>query len=201
MKTRPPATTVVLESHYHTPDAAVLAAFPVVLRAGHLRAAEDYAVERRCSPGHNLLFCVAGVGVVRVGGRDFSVGKGELAWINGYAPHAQRAVAAEPWELLWLRMDGPGVMALHRLLGAEANPVFGFEKPAAVRSCLRRVLRLMGGAALHREDGAHGMLAELTTLLRRSRRGVDGPACMSAEGERSAEGGQTLMSVIDGPLF
>lgn len=169
MKPRPPATTTILRSYYHTPTAAVLAAFPVVLRAGHLRAAADYAIERRRSPGHDLLLCVAGAGRVRLHNRDFAVARGELAWINGYEPHSHRADPAAPWELLWLRMDGAGLEALRRLLGADANPVFHCATAVGLRSCYREILRLMAGPAMHREENVHIALARLVAILRRSR--------------------------------
>ncbi len=147
----------------------MLAAFPVVLRAGHLRAAADYVIERRSSPGHDLLFCAAGAGGVRVRGRNFSVAKGELVWINGYEPHAHWADSAIPWELLWLRMDGPGLEALRKLLGAEEDPVFRFGTAAGVRASFRAILRLMGGPVLHREERIYVVVAQLMALLRHSR--------------------------------
>ncbi|MBC8039685.1 MAG: AraC family transcriptional regulator [Opitutaceae bacterium] len=175
MKLPAPANTVILQSHYHTPGAAVLAAFPVVLRAGHLRAATDYAVDRRSSAGHDLLFCLAGAGTVRVRGKKFTVQTGELVWINGYEPHTHQADPTDPWELLWLRMDGPGLEALLRLLHADENPVFKFSDAAAVRGCFRRILRLMAGAPLHREERIYEVVARLVAILRRSRQTPDGP--------------------------
>lgn len=174
MKRRIPNETVILQSHYHTPGPAVLAAFPVVLRAGHLRAAAGYAIERRSSPGHDLLFCVAGAGSVRVKGRLFPVAKGELVWINGYEPHAHWADAADPWELLWMRMDGPGLEALRSLLGADEDPVFKFHHAAEVQTCFQKILRRMAGAALHREENAYEVVAQLVAILRRSRKTSSG---------------------------
>lgn len=178
MKALPRAATVILQSHYHTPGPAVLAAFPSVLRAGHLQASSDYAVERRSSQGHDLLYCIAGAGVVHTGGRAHSVEAGELAWINGYEPHAHHADPDRPWELLWLRVDGAGVAALHVLLGADRNPVFRFSPTSrsAVRSCFRAILDLMSGAELHREEDIYVAFARLVSLLRRARQTAAGPA-------------------------
>jgi len=169
MKTRPPRATVILRSYYHTPGAAVRAAFPVVLRAGHLRAAADYAIERRSSPGHDLLFCVAGAGRVRVRNRIFSVTKGELVWIDGYEPHAHWADPLAPWELLWLRMDGPGLEALRTLLGADEDPVFRSSDSTAVKGCFREILHLMAGPVMHREESVYVIVAQLVAILRRFR--------------------------------
>jgi len=165
---REPAAKM-FESYYHTPGPALLAAFPVILRAGHLQASADYAVDRRCLPGHDLLFCLGGGGRVRVRNRVFPVSKGQLVWINGYQPHAHWADPSDPWELYWLRFDGAGVEALRTLLGADEDPVFKCEPRREVVACFREILRLMAGSAVHREENVHIVLARLTAILRRCR--------------------------------
>jgi AraC-like ligand binding domain len=99
--------TEFLVSCYHTPSEIVRQQFYVVLRAGHLRAASDYRVQREHLPGHDLLLCLSGAGYVISNNRRFRVQAGELAWISGYYPHAHFADHRNPWELLWIRADGP----------------------------------------------------------------------------------------------
>lgn len=178
-----PSGSEIIESHYHTPSAAALAAFPVVMRAGHLRAASDYRVERRRSPGHDLLFCLKGAGNIRVHNRTFHVVKGELAWIYGYQPHAHWAAPDNPWELLWLRMDGAGLESLSAILSVNDQPVFTGLPRKAVTRCFRQTLRLMAKGAVHMEAHIHVIIAELMKILWDSRqqlRPVD-QRCVPAE--------------------
>jgi AraC-like DNA-binding protein/quercetin dioxygenase-like cupin family protein len=187
---RPAGPTTILQSYYHTPTAATLECFPVVLRAGHLRAAADYVIERRSCPGHDLLYCLAGSGWVRIRDRQFAVAAGEVAWLNGYEPHAHGADPANPWELLWLRMDGAGLLSLHALMRAGEDPVFRCDSALEVRACFRDTLRLMAGPAMHREDNLHVVLARLMAILRRSRH----PATTAAGGNTMPKGLATAIS-------
>lgn len=66
-----------------------------------------------------------------------------MAWIDGHQPHAHWADAADPWELLWLRMDGTRLVGLRDFLGAVESPVFRVEEPHDVKKCFLDVLKLM----------------------------------------------------------
>ncbi len=169
MKSHPPADADILRSFHHTPGAAVLAAFPVVVRAGHLRATSRYRIERRTSPGHDLLFCVAGAGVVQMKGRHYRVKSDELVWINGFAPHAHWADPTNPWELLWIRADGAGLEATRELLGANEDPIFCGSFARETRACLEEILELMAGPAFLRETRVPVVFARLVAALRGAR--------------------------------
>src|SRR5215469_3765773 len=118
----------ILASYFHTPGVASQRLFHTVLRAGHLQASSDYRVERRSYPGHDLLFCAAGAGFVQSGGKVFAVPAGHLAWIDCRQPHAHWADPREPWELLWLRIDGRPSHLFADALSVREMPLFGFEE-------------------------------------------------------------------------
>jgi len=104
-----PLKTEFLVSCYNTPSETVRRLFYVVVRAGHLRSAPDYRIDRDHLPGHDLLLCLSGSGFVLSNNRRFKVEPNELAWISGYHPHAHWANPADPWELLWVRIDGRAI--------------------------------------------------------------------------------------------
>ena len=129
-------SSVFVENYQHLPEPEWLACGFSVLRAGKVEAATGYAVERTSYPGQDLLYCLDGQGTVESGGRRIAVGAGQLVWIANESPHAHRAREDDPWTLLWLRLDGPGVVACReRLFGdlpsraalprALAEPWFG----------------------------------------------------------------------------
>jgi AraC-like DNA-binding protein len=152
-----PSETRFLASFFHAPSQLAEQAFVGVLRAGHLQAGSDYRVERRVSAGHDLLLAVRGAGTVLAMGRQFRVSAGELAWIHGAHPHAHWADPADPWELLWLRIDGPSLEPIAASLGIDAQPVFSLPAPAKTACIFRRTFDLMNTpppaleALLHRE--------------------------------------------------
>lgn len=119
-KTRMPATSSFIESLHHVPEAGWTDFAYAVLRAGKVAAASDYSVSRGYHIGQDILYCVSGSGFVETLGREFRIGAGELAWIGNEEPHVHRADPADPWTLLWFRLDGPGIRALRaRLFGDD----------------------------------------------------------------------------------
>jgi AraC-like DNA-binding protein len=106
-----------------------------------MRAAADYRIERRVCAGDDLLFCLRGRGQIQTHGKEFVVGSGQLGWINGSHPHAHWADPADPWELLWLRLDGAPLPAIAHLLHVDSDPVLTVPKPSETERILRRILR------------------------------------------------------------
>jgi len=155
----------VLDSCYHTPTDTARRIFYVVTRAGHLRASPDYRIERRASPGHDLLYCVRGEGYIQVGGRRHRVTEGELAWIDGHRPHVHWPDAQRPWELLWIRLDGAAVQETSVRLSVGTSPVFRGLRPRAVALRLRRIVSLLRKRPLASEALVHAEAAALIAHL------------------------------------
>ena len=130
-------TTQFLISLFHTPSPAAQEIFHQVVRAGWLKAAPDYRIERKSSPGHDLLFCLEGIGFVMIRGQMHSVTAGQAVWINGYHAHAHWPDPTHPWELYWLRMNAPWLDATVRILSVNQRPVF----PGVDRRRLTRIFK------------------------------------------------------------
>jgi AraC-like DNA-binding protein/quercetin dioxygenase-like cupin family protein len=157
--------TEFLVSCYHTPSETVRRIFSVVLRAGHLRAAPDYRIERRHLPGHDLLYCLSGSGFILSANRRYQVRQGELAWISGYHPHAHWAHPDSPWELLWIRTDGSQLEQAWNILSGDRAPVFsGLNRERIVRP-LQRILGLMTQRPLAIDALLNAQVAEILSQL------------------------------------
>ncbi|MEW6304649.1 MAG: AraC family transcriptional regulator [Verrucomicrobiota bacterium] len=164
-----PATTRFLLSLYHTPSEACQAAFYSVVRAGHLQAGPEHHIARESYPGHELILCLKGRGFVRVGGRVCPVNARELAWVNCHYPHEYWSDAEMPWELHWIRFDGPQVERICTLLSIATQPVFSGFDAAAARRVVEEIFELL---QTHRPDAPtqiHAAVAKLIALLAESR--------------------------------
>ena len=119
-------------SLYATPHAAHQDVFYTVPRAGHLVGGEDHHIQREHFPGHELLLCLQGRGYVRVHGRRHPVQAGEFVWINCHHAHEHGAEKSDPWEVLWVRIEGPGLARMCSIISIRSSPVFpGFPRKAA----------------------------------------------------------------------
>jgi AraC-like DNA-binding protein len=160
-----PRKTEFMVSCYHTPSERARRLFYVVVRAGHLRSAPDYRVERAHLPGHDLLLCLSGSGFVLTGNRRFKVEGNELGWISGYHPHAHWANPADPWELLWLRIDGRAIEETCNILSVSRLPVFSGIAIDPLRKEFLRILELMDRRPLALDAMLNAAVAEIVAIL------------------------------------
>jgi AraC family transcriptional regulator, arabinose operon regulatory protein len=160
-----PSKTEFLVSCYNTPSETVRRLFYVVVRAGHLRSAPDYRIERDHLPGHDLLLCLSGSGFVLSNNRRFKVESSELAWISGYHPHAHWANPADPWELLWIRIDGRAIEETCNILSILRFPVFSKIPVDSLRREFRRILRLMIRRPLVLDATLNAAVSEILAML------------------------------------
>ena len=116
--------TQFLQSYFNTPDDFVKETFVHVLRAGHVKASPGYRVDRRFCMGHDLIYCTSGKGYVRLNGKEHTIEKSELLWIDGRNPHAHWADSSDPWTVLWIRADGFALSRSAEELRVGGQPVF-----------------------------------------------------------------------------
>ena len=164
-----PLKTEFLVSCYNTPSETVRRLFYVVVRAGHLRSAPDYRIDRDHLPGHDLLLCLSGSGFVLSNNRRFKVEPNELAWISGYHPHAHWANPADPWELLWVRIDGRAIEETCNILSVLRFPVFAEIPVHSLRREFRRILRVMIRRPLALDAMLNAAVSEILATLFESR--------------------------------
>lgn len=136
--------------------------FLTVPRAGHLIGGDDHHIRRDHFPGHELILCLSGRGYVRIAGREQVVARGDLVWVDCRRPHQHGPLAEDPWEVLWVRAEGPRLTRIADLLGVEQAPVFAGFSPDDLEPLYREVFRLMerGGA-----DAPALIHAEVTRLV------------------------------------
>ena len=157
--------TRFLLSLFATPHSRHQEVFYTVPRAGHLVGEADHHVKRNHFPGHELIYCISGEGFVRVSGRVHSVGKGELVWVNCQIPHEHGAKAANPWEVYWVRIEGPMLDKMCRMLSVEDGPVFLDADAKKTKECYREIFELMQGDAPEAPALIHAAVARLVALV------------------------------------
>lgn len=110
-------------SLYATPSPSYRDVFYTVQRAGHLIAGQNHHISRKHFPGHELILCLRGKGWTRIKGRLHKVEPGDLLWINCHHPHEHGAAPEDPWEVYWIRVEGPRLAQMSELLSIEESPV------------------------------------------------------------------------------
>lgn len=176
-------------SLHYTPTGPNARVFYTVLRAGHVIAGTEHHIRREKYPGHELILCLEGIGHTSLRGREVPVRAGELVWIDCSRPHEYRADERDPWEVFWLRMEGPGLDRICKMLSAGPMPVSVPLKPAA--ECFRQIFAAMVQSSPEALAAIHADVAQLIALCFRG-------------GSRNRTGGeplpQNLPAILRRPL-
>lgn len=164
-----PRETRILVSLFHTPTEAGRDVFYSVLRAGHLVAGRDYKKVHPNYPGHKLLLCLKGEGSVRVNDRVWPVARGQIAWIYDSHENAHWPVEASPWEMYWIRVEGPRLEQIYKTLTGSGSPVFAGVNVNKSAAIFERIFRIMRQRPMAMEAALHAEVAALLTQLFASR--------------------------------
>ncbi len=161
----PNVSTQFVVSLFGTPQAAHQEIFYSVLRAGHLVAGPEHRIEREHFPGQELIFCLRGRGGVRIRGKLHRVQAGQGVWVNCHQPHAYGADPADPWELYWIRVDGPRLPRMGEVLEVASEPVFEEVAGDRVAACYRDIFRELGEESPGTPARVHAAVAQMLALF------------------------------------
>jgi AraC-like DNA-binding protein len=164
MRTAPKETKILI-SLFHTPTDTSREIFYCVLRAGHLIAGRDYRRVHPNYPGHKILLCLRGNGFVEINGRTWPVAKGQIAWIYNYHENKHWPAEGSPWEMYWIRVDGPHMDQIYKTLTASGSPVFGGIDDKLAAGIYRRIFRIMKSRSIAMEAALHAEVALLIKQL------------------------------------
>jgi AraC family transcriptional regulator, arabinose operon regulatory protein len=180
MRTAPQQTKILI-SLFHTPTEGSREIFYSVLRAGHLVAGLDYKRVHPNYPGHKILLCLKGQGFVEINGRTWPVGPGEIAWIYNHHENKHWPADRSPWEMYWIRVDGPHMDQIYQTLTASGSPVFSGVDSKAAGAIFRRTFKIMQRRSIAMEAALHAEVAQLIKLLFASRHAANPPAGKESE--------------------
>lgn len=162
---RIPKKSEFVVSLFATASPAHQDVFYTVARAGHLRTSPEHRIRRDHFPGHELILCLRGQGFVRVEGVTHGAGAGDLVWINCHHPHEHFPLEGDPWEVLWVRMEGPRLEQVGELLGIASEPVTHGVDVEAARAVYERVFALVEKNSPEVAAEIHAELARLLALV------------------------------------
>ena len=175
-----PAPSRFPVSLFATPNPAHQEVFYTVPRAGHVIAGIEHHIRRDHFPGHELILCWRGRGFARIAGRLHAVRAGDLLWVNCHHPHEYGAEKSDPWEVLWIRMEGPRLARMWELLAISEAPVFQNLDVESARPLYEEIFRHMAGEEPEAPAMIHAAAARLMALAFAARSRQSGPRVSEA---------------------
>lgn len=165
----PAQRTQVIENWYRESDDFSTLVNYRVLRAGHIRANANFHIQRQSVVGHELIFCLKGRGVIKLENSLHHVQEGNLAWLPVRWPHEHYPDSAEPWEILWLRIDSSKLNNIMQILNVLQEPVFAFQQPEKVTEIYYQLFSLMKSHTLVSDAHCDVLCAKLIFTLLENR--------------------------------
>jgi len=157
--------TRFLRSYFHTERDALRGAFYTTVRGGHLVADQTHHIQRETLAGHELIYCLSGEGSTTISGKRHRITANALFWVNCWHPHQYVAHKSRPWELYWVRIDGPGLDALADLLKVESQPVFANIETSVIEPWFTQAFDLLETPSPSAPSRMHSTLASLVAFL------------------------------------
>jgi AraC-like DNA-binding protein len=171
-KTRMMAASLFIESLHHVPEAGWTHCAYTVLRAGKVSAAPDYQVSRAFHVGQDILYCLTGGGFIETLGQEIRIGAGELGWIGNERPHGHRADPADPWTLLWFRLEGPAPAAIREKLFGEGLPRVAVPEAVSLQSWFDRLFAAMRSRPVGLDLRLNQLVGEFLAVVDQARWGA-----------------------------
>lgn len=112
------------EIWFDRPD-SLAALLPYRIKAaGRTTARANMPLVRQRFNQHVLILPISGVGLIRLGAREFRVVAHNLAWLDTSRQYAHGCLpGAMPWRYLWMGIQGHGLEALFGALHADDVPL------------------------------------------------------------------------------
>jgi len=144
-------------------DKSAVLLWPRIYDAGYHIGGAGAPIKRDNYPGFQLQFVVAGEGQGLYHDRTFKVGKGEAVCLDLRFPHSYVATTGRPWQVYWVRFEGPGCRGIFEAFDRAGGPVLPYKSIANVRRLFRKLF-----ACLRSRPAGYDLLAWsiLTGLIR-----------------------------------
>lgn len=108
----------------HTPTSKTKELFFYLQEVGYFKALKPYYTEREHLPSYLIKFTLSGEGLLHYDGKEYSLKRGDVFFINCENYQHYQTISEEPWEMNWLHFYGGTADALYQEFSKDGQPVF-----------------------------------------------------------------------------
>lgn len=93
-------------------------------------------------PNHQIVYCIRGGGVLKLGGQEYPIRSGDAFYLPPYMPH-EYYPTEEFWETHWLTFEGREIKPVLDYIKLDKAKVFHIHDLNAVDAIFKKILYLM----------------------------------------------------------
>lgn len=155
-----------------TPSAFAKSSLFYVQEAGRFQTLENYFTEREQLDSYLIVYTVSGRGRLIYGGKTYSLKPNQIFFIDCMEYQYYATDQVEPWQLLWVHLNGNSTRAYYEQYQEKGYPVTSLRHGSKIPSIMRELIQI------HRQKGhrteliSAKLLVELLTELLLSARNL-----------------------------
>ena len=149
--------------YFYTPGAAAEKTFFYLVCLGHFWCDEQYCIRRPSFDSYLIIYVKNGSGVIETGGRSRRVGKGDLVFLDCYAPHAYYADPS--WEICWFHFDGPCCRNYYEMVQSQSADIVRSFAGHSFEPVFNRLISMFEGGGRIREYMVSKYITDILTLF------------------------------------
>lgn len=153
--------------YLHTPSEFARKNLIYVQEVGRLKSLKPHACRRRELESYLFFIVINGCGQVTTGGKTYDLKAGDCAFIDCRVLYEHRSDEKNPWELMWVHMNG-GVLPEFYSMFADKNdksPVFKAVNIKKYTDYIEKMMACQDDKDITSEFISNSMLTELVTRI------------------------------------
>jgi AraC-like DNA-binding protein len=152
----------------------------------HQRCGSQWGCDRKFYPGHQIMFMLSGRGHGTYDGQPWTAHAGDAVLMDLRTWHTYYSAPHDPWEMYWVRLDGPGVSeTFTRMIESAGSPVMPFASRAKLDDDFRAIFEQLAGDSPGYEGWIFHRLTGLIANVAEGLRRRDATAGMKDESPQS----------------
>ena len=115
---------------------------PMYILGISARDTEVHFIREEGYPNHQIIYCVRGSGVLRVGGEEYSINAGDGFYLPPKVPH-EYFPTEEIWETHWITYEGREIENMMNYIKLDRAKVFRIHDLSSLDAIFKKMLHLM----------------------------------------------------------
>lgn len=126
----------------HTPSQAIKKSFFYIQEIGYFKTIPPYFTERENLDSFLIVLTLSGSGRLICEGREYTLGHGDIFWINCMNHHYYECLEGEEWEFLWFHFHGLAGHGYYQTYCEYPSPVIHIDQTEPLAGQIREMIRL-----------------------------------------------------------
>lgn len=125
-----------------TPSTSARSTFFYIQEIGHFKTYYPFYTEREHLNSYLIVYTLSGNGKLLYGNKTYTVGAGELFFIDCKDYQRYETLKETEWEILWLHINGSTISNYYKQYAVNKSPITNFNSSREVSKLIKRLIQM-----------------------------------------------------------